>query len=242
MQSKERIDQILVERGLAETRSRAQALVMAGRVYFTRNDSKRIKKAEKSGEKIPGDSMVTVDSGMPYVSRGGEKLKSLLDVHPFPLKSAVCLDVGASTGGFTDCLLREGAGEVWALDCGRNQLHERLRKDRRVKVMEKINARYLKPEDFPSLFDCITADLSFISLEKVLVQLYALLSSGGYLVLLVKPQFELSRAEVNRGVVREGDKREKAVKKITSLLSGFSGEILATVPSAVKRRKRLFRP
>jgi len=194
-------------------------------------------KAQKSGERIPGDSPVRVESGPAYVSRGGEKLKSLLEAYPVDLTDKVCLDVGASTGGFTDCLLREGAGEVWALDCGRNQLHERLRNDERVKVLEKKNARYLKPEDFPYLFDCITADLSFISLEKVLAPLYELLTSSGHMILLVKPQFELPPSEVKKGIVREEVKRGKAVNRIVSCLAEFPGRITALFPSAVKGRK-----
>src|ERR671939_775257 len=184
---RERVDRLLVERGLAPSRARAQALVMAGLVLVGE------RRVEKPSESFPPDAPLRVrgteDPAARYVGRGGLKLEHALAEFGVDARGAVCLDVGASTGGFTDCLLQHGARRVVALDVGHNQIDWRLRTDERVEVREGVNARHLKPEDFGARFDLITMDVSFISATKILPALVPLLKEGAPLVVLVKPQF-----------------------------------------------------
>jgi 23S rRNA (cytidine1920-2'-O)/16S rRNA (cytidine1409-2'-O)-methyltransferase len=210
---RERIDKLLVERGLAESRTKAQAIVMAGAVLA---NEQRI---SKPSELIPTDAEIRVkgadDPASRYVGRGGLKLEAALREFDVNVQDRVCLDVGASTGGFTDCLLQHGAGRVIAIDVGHNQIDWRLRTDPRVEVREGVNARYLQLEDFDTQFELIVMDVSFISATKVLPALIPLLKHDGRLVILIKPQFEVGRGEVGKGgIVREPEKRARVVEEV----------------------------
>jgi 23S rRNA (cytidine1920-2'-O)/16S rRNA (cytidine1409-2'-O)-methyltransferase len=212
--SRERIDKLLVERGLAESRTRAQALIMAGVVLVNEQ------RAEKPSDLVPSNASIRVkhaeDPASRYVGRGGLKLEAALRQFALNVQGMTCLDVGASTGGFTDCLLQHGARKVVALDVGHNQIDWRLRIDQRVEVMEGINARYLKPEDFAEKFELVVVDVSFISVTKVMPALRLLMAEAGRMVVLIKPQFEVGRGEVGRGgVVRETEKHTRVVEEVT---------------------------
>jgi 23S rRNA (cytidine1920-2'-O)/16S rRNA (cytidine1409-2'-O)-methyltransferase len=189
--AKRRIDSLLVEKGLAESRAKAQALVMAGEVAVGG------KTVIKAGTLVSEEAEITVLRPPPFVSRGGIKLDHALDRFKLDISSKVAADIGASTGGFTDCLLQRGAGRVYAVDVGYGQLDYRLRQDKRVVVMERVNARY--PISLPEKVDLATIDLSFISVEKVILSVVQLLKDGGYLLVLLKPQFEARRSEVGKG-------------------------------------------
>ena len=196
-----RLDQLLVERGLVETRSRAQALVLAGKVRVGEGDAARLDR--KPGDLVDATTTVGVDAPEPYVSRGGHKLAAALDAFGIDPSGLVCLDVGASTGGFTDVLLQRGATRVYALDVGRAQLAESLRRDPRVVSMERTNARTLTSSSLPEPIGLATIDVSFISLDLVLAPVAATLGPGGQIVALVKPQFEAGRGRTDHGVVRD---------------------------------------
>jgi 23S rRNA (cytidine1920-2'-O)/16S rRNA (cytidine1409-2'-O)-methyltransferase len=201
-QPRVRLDQLLVERGLVESRSRAQALVMAGKVSVGEGDGAR--RDRKPGDLLPATAQVEVIEREPYVSRGGHKLVAALEEFHIDPSGRVCLDVGASTGGFTDVLLQRGATRVYALDVGRGQLAEELRRDPRVVSLERTNARTLTPASLPEPVSLITFDVSFISLRLVLGPAASCLGPGrADLVALVKPQFEAGRGQVERGVVRD---------------------------------------
>jgi len=211
---RERIDKLLVELGLAETRTKAQALVMAGVVLV---NEKRI---EKSSQEFLPDDKIRIkgkSDEIRYVGRGGLKLeKALQEFHIRP-STYICLDVGASTGGFTDCLLQNGAKKVVTVDVGTNQLVWKLRNDERVEVRENINARYLKPEDFSEKFDLIVMDVSFISVTKILSALKDLLAENGQIVILIKPQFEVGKGEVGKGgIVRDTEKHMQVIVNVNS--------------------------
>jgi 23S rRNA (cytidine1920-2'-O)/16S rRNA (cytidine1409-2'-O)-methyltransferase len=202
-----RLDELLVTRGLADSRAQAKALIMSGRV---RRGTERL---DKPGKDLPFDSEVTVEQPPRFVSRGGEKLAAALEAFSLDVRGAHVLDVGASTGGFTDCVLQAGATDVVCVDVGRAQLHARLRADPRVTNLEKVNARHLQPGDLPRAeYDVIVMDLSFISLKVVLPAIWPLLGRGGRLVALVKPQFEAGKAEVDKGA---GVIRDPAVRAAT---------------------------
>lgn len=210
---RERIDKLLVERGLAESRTKAQAIVMAGVVLA---NEQRI---SKPSDLIPTDAEIRVkgadDPASRYVGRGGLKLEAALRDFEVDVQDRVCLDVGSSTGGFTDCLLQHGARRVIAIDVGHNQIDWRLRTDPRVEVREGVNARYLRPEEFDTQFDLIVMDVSFISATKVLPALVPLLKHDGRLITLIKPQFEVGRGEVGKGgIVREPEKRTRVVEEV----------------------------
>ena len=193
---KKRADVLLAEKGLAESREQAQVLIMEGLVFAP---SGRVLKASSS---LAEDVPLEVRGRLPYVSRGGLKLSGALDEFSLNVEGKTCLDVGASTGGFTDCLLQRGATHVFAVDVGHGQLHHRLRQDSRVTAMEKVNARH--PYDLPASADLVVVDVSFISLALVLPPAVTHLRGGGHIVALVKPQFEASRGEVGRGgIVRD---------------------------------------
>jgi 23S rRNA (cytidine1920-2'-O)/16S rRNA (cytidine1409-2'-O)-methyltransferase len=200
--SRLRLDQLLVERGLVETRSRAQALVMAGKVKVGEGDAARTDR--KPGDLLDTGVPVEVVEPQPYVSRGGLKLEAALDAFGIDPRGRICLDVGASTGGFTDILLQRGAGRVYAVDVGRGQLAERLRHDPRVVSMERTNARTLRSGVLPETVDLAVVDVSFISLALVLGPIASCFGAvGGDLVVLVKPQFEAGREQAKGGVVRD---------------------------------------
>ena len=194
-----RLDHLLVERKLAPSRTRAQALIMAGKVVV---GDERV---DKPGTRVPVDAALRVKGPVhPYVSRGGLKLAGGLDAFGIDPRGMVALDVGASTGGFTDCLLQRGALKVFALDVGRAQMHQKLRSDPRVEVIERFNARHLKQEDLGEAVDLAVFDLSFISVRLVLAPVRDCLRAGGQMVILVKPQFEVGREQVGRGgIVRD---------------------------------------
>ncbi len=203
---KERADKVLVDRRLAESRHRAQALIMAGLVFA------RGEKIEKPGQRISCDEEIIVREKMPYVSRGGLKLEEALDAFMVSLEGKVATDLGASTGGFTDCLLQRGARKVYAVDVDTRQLDWRLRKDPRVKLIEK-NARYLSRDDFSDTLEIVTVDLSFISILKVLPAVKGFLDRGK-MVALIKPQFEAGKGRVGRkGVVHDPGLHEEVLIK-----------------------------
>jgi len=191
--TKRRIDSLIVDRGLVESRAKAQALIMAGEVVVEG------KAVIKSGTLINEEAVVTILEPPPFVSRGGLKLEHALDKFQIDVSSKVVVDIGASTGGFTDCLLKHGASRVYAIDVGYGQLDYRLRQDSRVVVMDRVNARY--PMPLPEKLDLATVDVSFISVKKVIPSLVRLLKDNGYLLVLIKPQFEARRGEVGKGGV-----------------------------------------
>lgn len=208
---KMRLDELLVARGLAPTRAQAKALIMTGRVL------RGTERLDKPGKEFPVDLELTVEQPPRFVSRGGEKLAGAIERFALDLRGAHVLDVGASTGGFTDCALQSGAGDVVCVDVGRAQLHAKLRGDSRVTNLEKINARHLTAADLPrSNFDAVVMDLSFISLKTVLPAVWPLLRAGGTLVALVKPQFEAGRNEVDkgRGVIRDARVQEATLASV----------------------------
>lgn len=209
---KERIDKLLFERGLADSRSKAQALVMAGVVLV---DEKRV---EKPSESFSAESNIRIKGDSPesrYASRGGLKLEAALRQFGVDPTDSTCLDIGASTGGFTDCLLHHGALCVVAVDAGTNQIVWRLREDSRVEVREQTNARELKPADFDSLFDLIVIDVSFISVTKIIPVLLPLLTNNGRVIILIKPQFEVGKGEVGKGgIVREPEKHQRVIEEV----------------------------
>ena len=218
--AKLRLDELLVNRGLAASRAQAKALIMAGHVL---HGTERL---DKPGREFPADHELTVEQPPRFVSRGGEKLAAALAHFALDLKGAQVLDVGASTGGFTDCALQAGAAAVVCVDVGRAQLHAKLRADPRVTNLEKINARHLAATDLPrTVFDAVVMDLSFISLKSVLPAVWPFLRSGGILVALVKPQFEAGKAEADKG---RGVIRDPAVQQ--AVLEGVRNFALAELP------------
>jgi len=205
-----RLDRLIVERGLAPTREKARRLILAGEVLV--NDQP----AENPGTLVADDAATRLRRPpSPFVGRGGEKLAGALTDLGIDVRGQHVLDVGASTGGFTDCLLQAGATAVTALDVGKGQLDWKVRSDPRVRVIEGVNARHLEPGDFPERFNLVTIDVSFISLSKILPATVPLLREGGRILALVKPQFELSREEIDRGgVVRDAEKHLVALTRV----------------------------
>ena len=219
---KKRLDVLLVERGLAESRAQAQALVLAGRVLGY----------DKPGTQVDDSAELDVEQPPPYVSRGGEKLAHALDTFAVDPSGRDCLDVGASTGGFTDVLLQRGAARVLALDVGYGQLHERLRRDDRVTVLERVNARELR--ELPYAPELIVADVSFISLRLALPPPLGLARPGWEAVVLVKPQFEAGRGEVGKGgVVRDVEIRRRVVREIAAAALAWGAETVGVVDSGL---------
>jgi 23S rRNA (cytidine1920-2'-O)/16S rRNA (cytidine1409-2'-O)-methyltransferase len=209
----ERIDKLLVERGLAESRTKAQAMVMSGIVLVNEQ------RANKPSDLTSSDAQLRIKGGddptSRYVGRGGLKLEAALRDFKVNVEGFSCLDVGASTGGFTDCLLQHGAKRVIAVDVGHNQIDWRLRSDARVEVREGVNARYLKPDDFQTKFDLAVMDVSFISATKIMPAIVLLLKERGHLITLIKPQFEVGRGEVGKGgIVRDQEKRARVIDQV----------------------------
>jgi 23S rRNA (cytidine1920-2'-O)/16S rRNA (cytidine1409-2'-O)-methyltransferase len=229
-----RLDVELVERGLAESREQAQRLILAGEVWV---EGQRWDKASKA---CAASAAIEVRGGDRYVGRGGHKLEGALTGFSLDVTGLRCLDLGASTGGFTDCLLQHGVREVVAVDVGHGQLHWKLRQDPRVHVCEGINARDLAaalPADKARPFDFIVADLSFISLRKVLPGAFDLLASGGRLCALVKPQFEAGREEVGKGgIVRDAAVRERVVRELVAWAQDYPMTTMGTIPSPLPGR------
>lgn len=220
---KMRLDQILVDRGLADSREKARALILAGSVTVDGQ------KSDKPGHSFPEDCRIQVAEPMPYVSRGGFKLAAALDHFRIDPSSRVCLDVGSSTGGFTDCLLQRGAARVYAVDVGHGQLDWRLRNNPRVVVREGVNARYLRPEDFPEKFDLAVCDASFISATLLIPAIAPLLLERGEMVILVKPQFEVGRDQVGKGgIVRDPELHRAACGKVRAAVEalGYTASLM----------------
>jgi 23S rRNA (cytidine1920-2'-O)/16S rRNA (cytidine1409-2'-O)-methyltransferase len=225
---------LVVERGLAPSRTRAQALLLGGKVRVGSGDGARFDR--KPGDLVGSETHLEVTEAAPFVSRGGEKLAGALDAFGIDPVGRVCLDVGASTGGFTDCLLRRGASRVYALDVGRGQLAETLRSDPRVVVMERTHAGRLDPEAeeplrLPEPVSLAVIDVSFISLTRILRGVASAVESGGDVVALVKPQFELSPREVPKGVVRDPAARQVAVERVRDHATALGLERIGSVES-----------
>ena len=231
MKVKERIDRLLVEKGLAESRTKAQALVMAGVVLV---DERRV---EKPSESFASSVTIRLKGDSPeskYVSRGGLKLETALAEFDVDPTGFVCLDVGSSTGGFTDCLLKHGAKRVVALDVGTNQLVWSLRNDPRVEVREHTNARALRPADFEVSFDIAVMDVSFISVTKIIPAIIDLLRPEGKLIILIKPQFEVGRGEVGKGgIVRDPEKHAAVVRSVNEFAQNAGLRIEGLIDSPI---------
>lgn len=230
MKNKERIDILMVEQNLADSRSKAQAMIMAGEVYIGEQ------KIDKAGVMIPADSVITVrGSACPYVSRGGLKLEKALRDFGVDPTGFVCSDSGASTGGFTDCLLQQGAAKVFAIDVGYGQLAWKIRNDPRVITMERTNIRYVTPEDLGEPLDLSVVDVSFISLHTVLPTIKTLLKPSGQILCLIKPQFEAGKGKVGKkGVVREPEIHEEVLMGFVSLVERLEMTLRALTYSPVK--------
>ena len=227
---KERLDVLLVNRGLIESRSQAKAVIMAGEVFV---DGQR---EDKAGATFSEEVRIEVrGKKMPYVSRGGFKLEKALQVFPIELDGCVCMDVGSSTGGFTDCMLQNGAVKVFAIDVGTNQLAWKLRQDERVVVMEKTNIRYVVPEDIGEAVDFVSIDVAFISLEKVLAPVRALMKDDARMVALIKPQFEAGREQVGKkGVVRDPKVHEEVIRRVIGFAYEAGFDILGLDHSPIR--------
>lgn len=225
---KERLDVLLVKRGLAESREKAKAVIMAGNVFV------KEQREDKAGSTFPEDVPIEVKGApMKYVSRGGYKLEKAVELWQVPLLDQICMDVGSSTGGFTDCMLQNHAARVYAIDVGTNQLAWKLRQDKRVISMERTNIRYVTREDVPEPIGFASIDVAFISLTKVLIPVWNLLGDGGRVVCLVKPQFEAGRDKVGKkGVVRDPKVHREVVQNIMifALAIGFQIRDLSFSP------------
>jgi 23S rRNA (cytidine1920-2'-O)/16S rRNA (cytidine1409-2'-O)-methyltransferase len=218
---KKRLDILLVERGLSESRAQAQALVLAGLVPGH----------DKPGEQVDETATLSVLSPPPFVSRGGVKLAHALDTLGIEVAGRDCLDVGASTGGFTDCLLQRGAARVISLDVGYGQLHPRLREDRRVIVLERTNARHVR--ELPFAPELVTCDVSFISVRVVLPPVLELARPDWEAVVLVKPQFEAGPADVRKGVVRDSEVQRKVLRDVSEAATRWHGQVVGVVDSGL---------
>ena len=230
---KERLDVLLVKRGLAPSREKAKTMIMEGNVFVNNN------REDKAGSTFAEDAPIEIHGNtLKYVSRGGLKLEKAMTHFSISLDGMVCMDIGASTGGFTDCLLQHGAAKVYAVDVGKEQLHERMRRDPRVISMEGTNLRTAPEELIPEPVDIIVADVSFISLTLILPPCVRWLKEGGLVAALVKPQFELGPHQTDKGVVRDPALRQQAVDKVLLFCQERLGlECLGVVPAAVKGPK-----
>jgi len=227
MGTKERLDKLLVDKGIIQSRERARAMIMAGKVAV---DGRTV---DKPGTQIDTEARLEVQDGdASYVSRGGEKLEGALKTFSIDPSGMVVMDVGASTGGFTDCILQKGAEKVYAVDVGYGQLAWRLRKDLRVVNLERRNIRYLRREEVKEELDLIVVDTSFISVEKFLPHLLGFLKKGGAIVSLIKPQFEVGRGEVGKGgVVRDKALHQKVIDRISDFSRGLGLKVLGVTES-----------
>jgi 23S rRNA (cytidine1920-2'-O)/16S rRNA (cytidine1409-2'-O)-methyltransferase len=224
-----RLDRLLVEKGLFASREQAQRAVMAGEVKV----GTRV--VAKPSQFFDVETAIEVKPDRKYVGRGALKLESALDHFKIDVNGKITLDIGASNGGFTDCLLQRGASRVYAVDVGYGQLDWKLRKDPRVIVLEKLNARFLSCEQIPELVDLCVIDVSFISLTLILPNAFDLITPNGVILALIKPQFELQRSDVGKGgIVRNPALQEKAQAKIVAFVRGFGHVLMGIVPSAIK--------
>lgn len=229
---KVRIDALLVERGLAPTRTKAQALLMAGQVLVEGE------LVDKPGHRVDPESAVEVKESLPYVGRGGLKLAGFLDGSGLVVEGFVAMDVGSSTGGFTDCLLQRGAARVYAVDVGRNLIDASLRDDPRVTLLEGRNVRYLERSEVPEPVDLVVIDVSFISLEKVLPVVKGFLAGGGRVAALVKPQFEVGKGEVGKGgIVRDPAKHRLVIERIREYAEELGFTPVEVMESPIKGAK-----
>lgn len=225
-----RLDVLLVERGLVDTRARAKAVIMAGSVFVAGE------RVDKAGAVVKDDAEIVLKGEtLKYVSRGGLKLEAALDAFGVDVAGMTAVDLGSSTGGFTDCLLQRGVSKVYAIDAGRGQLDWKLRNDPRVVSMEKFNARYLKPEDIGGESAGIAViDVSFISLTKIIPPAAGVLATGGVLIALIKPQFEAGKGEVGKGgIVRDEAKRKEVVDRITGFVSSLGLDVKGVIESPI---------
>jgi 23S rRNA (cytidine1920-2'-O)/16S rRNA (cytidine1409-2'-O)-methyltransferase len=228
---KKRLDVLIFEKGLAETRTKAQAFIIGGSVLL--NGQVEYKPSAFAGDQ---DTVELKDIN-PYVSRGGLKLESALLALKIDVTGYICLDIGASTGGFTDCMLQKGAVKVYAVDVGTGQLHYKLRQDKRVINIENINFRYFDSLLIKDKIDFATIDVSFISLDKILSPAYKAVKEGGFVLAMIKPQFELDASEIKKGVVRDEKLRQKAIKKIKDFACGLGFKIISEADSGLKGPK-----
>ncbi len=228
-----RLDQLLLKKGITESREKARALIIEGKVFVNGN------KVEKPGSMVDENSEVTLcGETIPYVSRGGLKLEHAIKHFNIDIKDKVAMDVGASTGGFTDCILQHGAKRVYAIDVGYGQIAWKLRTDPRVIAIERTNIRYMERERIPEPVDIATVDVSFISLKLVIPKVLEFLKPDGEIVALIKPQFEVGKGEVEKGgIVRSKDKREKAVEDIKNFFESLSLKVIGVVESPIKGQK-----
>ena len=229
-EQKERLDVLLVKRGLAESREKAKAVIMAGEVFV---DDQR---EDKAGQTFPVSAGIEVrGKRMKYVSRGGYKLERALESFAIPLQEKTCMDVGSSTGGFTDCMLQNGARLVYAVDVGTNQLAWRLRQDERVRSMERTNIRYVRPDDIGERVDFVSIDVAFISLTKVLAPVKALMKEDAGIVCLIKPQFEAGREKVGKkGVVRDPEVHVEVIRMVFAYAQELGFHILGLDHSPIR--------
>ena len=227
---KERLDVLLVNLGYAPSREKAKAVIMSGCVYVNGQ------KEDKAGTMFDTYAAIEVrGNSLKYVSRGGLKLEKAMEQWGFLLDGMICMDIGASTGGFTDCMLQNGATKVYSVDVGQGQLAWKLRNDERVVCMEQTNFRYVTPEDIPDALDFASVDVSFISLTKILIPARNLLKTGGQMVCLIKPQFEAGRGKVGKnGVVREPQIHEEVIRKIIDYADSIGFEVLHLEYSPIK--------
>ncbi len=230
---RERIDKLLVERGLVETRTKAQAMVMAGIVLVNEQ------RVSKPSDLFNTDAQIRLkgsdDPATRFVGRGGVKLDAALREFKVDVNGLLCLDVGASTGGFTDCLLQNGARRIVAIDVGHNQIDYRLRSDARVDVREGVNARHLIPQDFDQKFDLAVMDVSFISVTKILPAVVPLLTTDARLIVLIKPQFEVGRGEVGKGgIVRDPEKHARVVEDVNRSAAELGLKVVGVMESPIR--------
>ncbi len=235
-----RADQLVFEQGLAESREQARRLIMAGKVALASDEehpAAHTELVQKPGHPYRRGTLFRLVGVEPFVSRGAYKLLTCLEKYHIDVNGLVCLDAGASTGGFTDCLLQHGACRVYAVDVGHAQLHERLRSDPRVISMEGVNLRTAPDNLIPEPVDMIVADVSFISLTMVLPHCMQWLRDGGLAIGLIKPQFEVGRGQTVKGVVRDPTARQEAVERVVHVMSGHGLVCLGVTPAAIKGPK-----
>ena len=228
---KQRLDVILINQGYATSREKARAIIMSGNVFV------KGQREDKAGSTFEEEGIDLLVKGNPlkYVSRGGLKLEKALSEFPIELEGKVCMDIGASTGGFTDCMLQNGAAKVYSVDVGHGQLDWKLRNDERVVCMEKTNFRYMKPDDIEDKLDFASCDVSFISLDKILPPAYELLKDGAAMVCLIKPQFEAGREKVGKkGVVRDKSVHEEVIFKVLKLAEETGFRVLGLTYSPIR--------
>ena len=230
---KQRLDQILVDRNLVISKSKAQAMIMAGQVYVEG------KKIIKSGLNFKTNSLIEIKNlGPKWVSRGALKLIKAIDTFNIEVKEKICLDIGSSTGGFTEVLIKKNAKKIYSVDVGKNQLHEKLKNNSKVVSLEKTNARYLKKETFDELIDLIVCDVSFISLKKVILPNLNILKNNGLIIVLIKPQFESKKNEIKNGVIRDTIIHERICQEIKNwFIIDCKCEVMGIVESPIKGPK-----